>query len=418
MTTLLLLGTLALLIAIGVPIAFSVGLSAVSAIIFAGVSTLKIIPTQLYDGVARISLMAIPMFALMGEIMRRTSLGKQLINIGYALAGWVRGGLGMASIVTCMMFGTISGSSVACAAALGGMMIPQMEDRGYNKDFAGALMSSASSLSLIVPPSSLLIAYAVIAQVSVTDLFVAAIIPGAICSIALMVVCYVFALKLDLPTENSFSIKKVFISIKDGFGALLIPIVIFGGIFSGVFTPVEAAAISAIVAAISGRKEIKIRDIPDMLIRTAVTTSLTTFLVATSYILAYVFTYARIPNAITAAILGLTSSKVGIFLLINVLLLALGCVLHGTAIAVLVTPLALPLMVSLGMNPIHFGIVLCVAVAIGQQTPPVASVLIAICSLTGSTIQGLWPYLKWFIVSLIMALLMLTYFPVLSLCLL
>lgn len=415
MIALVLIGSLILFVALGVPVAFSIILSSLTGIVMSGVAQMSIVPIQMFDGVNSFTLMAIPMFALMGEIMAQTSLGTKLINIANALVGWIKGGLGMATVVVCMMFGTISGSAVAAAAALTGILIPEMGKRKYPTALSCSIMSSSSTLAIIIPPSSALILYGVAANVSISSLYKAAVIPGLLSGGLLMVVAYYFARKLDLPVENNFSIKRLLKSIIEGWGALLIPVIIFIGIFGGYATATEVAAISVIVALLAGWREIDMRKIPNMLVRTAVSTAVVTFMVAGSSALVTVMTYSRVPQAVTSFIISLTDSKVLILLMLNILLFILGMILHGNAILLLTVPLALPIMKELGVNPIHFGILMALNIGIGQQTPPVASVLLTVCSLAKIDIPAVWVYLKWFLLASIVGLLIITYIPWFSL---
>lgn len=417
MIAVLLVGALVLFVALGVPIAFSIVLSAAAGVLIGGISNLSAIPMQMYGGVNSFTLMAIPMFALMGEIMGQTSLGTKLINIASELVGWMKGGLAMATVVVCMMFGTISGSAVAAAAALTGILVPEMEKRKYPRELSVSIMSSASTLAIIIPPSSILILYGVAASVSIADLYLASIIPGVFCGLCLMVCAFVFAKKLDLPVENKFSLKRLLSAILHGWAALLIPIVIFGGIFGGIFTPTEAAAVSVVVALLGGIREIKLKMLPKMLIRTAMSTAIITFMVAGSASLVTIMTLSKAPQIITAFITSITTSKALILFFLCVLLFGLGMILHGNAIIMLVIPLALPVMKALGVNPIHFGILMCLGVGIGQQTPPVASVLLTTCSIANVTIPNVWKYLKWFLLTSIISWMFITYIPWFSNCL-
>lgn len=412
---LIIIGSIIFFVALGVPIAFSIVLAALSAIGLSGVAELSIVPTQMFGGVNSFTLMAIPMFALMGEIMSQTSLGTKLIDIANELVGWIKGGLGMATVVVCMFFGTISGSAVAAAAALTGILVPEMQKKSYPKALSVAVMSSASTLAIIVPPSTNLIIYGVAAGVSISSLYKAAIIPGLLSGGLLMIVAYIFAKKLDLPFENKFSIKSLGKAILRGWGALMIPIVIFGGIFGGIMTATEAAAVSVVVAIAASWRELDIKKIPKLLVRTAMSTSVVTFMMAGSAVLVTVMTYSRSPKVITDFILSLTDNKYLILLMINMLLFALGMILHGNAVQLLSIPLALPIMKALGVHPIHFGIILALSVGIGQQTPPVASVLLTACSIAKISIVEVWVYLKWFLLSAIIALLLITYIPEVSL---
>ena len=278
-------------------------------------------------------------------------------------------------------------------------------------------MSSASTLAIIIPPSSILIIYGVAAGVSISKLYLAAIVPGVLAGSLLMVVAYVFARKMNLPVENKFSIKRLGKALLSGWAALLIPLVIFVGIFGGFCTPTEAAAISVVVALLSGIKELKLKDLPKMLVRTATSTAIVTFMVAGSAALVAVMTISKVPQTITAFITSITTNKYLILLMLNALLFVLGMILHGNAIIMLVIPLALPIMTALGVDPIHFGILMCLNVGIGQQTPPVASVLLTTCSIARVTIPKVWFYLKWFLLSSIISLFLISYIPWFSLCL-
>lgn len=417
MTAVIIIAALVLFVALGVPIAFSIVLSGMAGILLGGSGNLMMICSQMFGGVNSFTLMAIPMFALMGEIMGHTSLGNKFINIASELVGWLKGGLAMATVVVCMMFGTISGSAVAAAAALTGVLVPEMEKRGYPKELSVSVMSSASTLAIIIPPSSILIIYGVAAGVSISKLYLAAIVPGVLAGSLLMVVAYVFARKMNLPVENKFSIKRLGMALLSGWAALLIPLVIFVGIFGGFCTPTEAAAISVVVALLSGIKELKLKDLPKMLVRTATSTAIVTFMVAGSAALVAVMTISKVPQTITAFITSITTNKYLILLMLNALLFVLGMILHGNAIIMLVIPLALPIMTALGVDPIHFGILMCLNVGIGQQTPPVASVLLTTCSIARVTIPKVWFYLKWFLLSSIISLFLISYIPWFSLCL-
>lgn len=309
MTALIIVIALVGFVALGVPIAFSIVLAALSGVVLGGTGNLSMIPSQMYGGVNSFTLMAIPMFALMGEIMGQTSLGNKLINIASEMVGWLKGGLAMATVVVCMMFGTISGSAVAAAAALTGVLVPEMEKRGYPKELSVAVMSSASTLAIIIPPSSILILYGVAAGVSISKLYLSAIIPGLVSGVFLMVVAYIFARKMNLPVENKFSIARLLKSIVKGWAALLIPVVIFVGIFGGFCTPTEAAAVSVVVAILGGCREIKLKNIPKMLVRTATSTAIVTFMVAGSAALVSVMTISKAPQTITAFITSITTNK-------------------------------------------------------------------------------------------------------------
>ncbi len=403
------------LVAINVPIAFTLLMAAVFGMAAKGYSSFNSVPIMLFDGANSFPLMAIPLFIMMGEIMNRTDLSARILNLANAMVGFIKGGLAMVSVVACMFFAELSGSAVAGAAALGSVLIPQMEKRGYPKDFAAAVVSSAATLAIIIPPSTSLILYGVIASVSIPKLFLAGFLPGILTAAGLMVVSYIIARKENYPVENHFSVKNLIIALKEGIWALLIPLIILGGIFLGIFTPTEAAAVAVVITMGLGWKKLKLADLPQIMAKTAKQTAVVTIIVATSTLLGWFFTSEQVPQQIAKLVTEITDNKYVVLLILNFMLLFLGCILHGSAAIVMTTPLMLPLITRLGIDPIHFGLIMTLNLGIGQQTPPVASVLLTTCAIAKLPIIEVWGKLKYFLLASLIVLLLVTYIPAISL---
>jgi len=320
------------LVLINVPIAFTLCIASILGFLMtSGTASLNTVPIILFDGVNSFPLMAVPLFILMGEIMNGTKLSRQIINLAVSMVGFIRGGLAMVTIVASMFFAELSGSAVAGAAALGSVLIPQMTEKGYPRDYAAAVLSSAATIAIIIPPSAPLILYGVITGQSISKLFIAGFIPGILCGLGLMVVAYILACKENLPRETSFSARNFLKALKEGYMALLIPVIVLGGIFTGIFTPTEAAAIACMVAFVAGIRDIKLKDLPRMLTKTAHQTAIVTLIVAGSAILAWFLTAEQIPQSIAAWVISLTQNKYVILIMLNVLLLFLGTILHSSA---------------------------------------------------------------------------------------
>ncbi len=347
--------------------------------------------------------------------MNRTDLSARIPQSVNAMVGFIKGGLAMVSVVACMFFAELSGSAVAGAAALGSVLIPQMEKRGYPKDFAAAVVSSAATLAIIIPPSTSLILYGVIASVSIPKLFLAGFLPGILTAAGLMVVSYIIARKENYPVENHFSVKNLIIALKEGIWALLIPLIILGGIFLGIFTPTEAAAVAVVITMGLGWKKLKLADLPQIMAKTAKQTAVVTIIVATSTLLGWFFTSEQVPQQIAKLVTEITDNKYVVLLILNFMLLFLGCILHGSAAIVMTTPLMLPLITRLGIDPIHFGLIMTLNLGIGQQTPPVASVLLTTCAIAKLPIIEVWGKLKYFLLASLIVLLLVTYIPAISL---
>lgn len=418
MSALLVLIAFLLLCCLDVPIAVALGIVALTATFLAGgESALLNAAVVMYEGAGKFPLIAIPLFVLAGALMNATSISRRLIGFCLALVGFIRGGLSMVSIVASMIFAEISGSSVADVAALGSILIPGMKQRRYPKEFAAAVMSSAASLAIIIPPSIPMILYAALADTSVIKLFLAGFVPGAIGGMMLMVTAYGFARRYNLPPENRLNWANIVTAFWDAKLALLLPIIILGGIFGGLVTATEGGALAVVASLAIG---FYYRELTWPVLRQAVYegvthTSVVMLLVATSALLGVYLTETQIPQRLTESVTTLTSNPYVVLAILNLVLFVLGFFLHGAAAIILVVPVVLPLIKAVGIDPIHFGIIVTLNIAVGQQTPPVASVLMVACSIAKSNIWETSKVNVWFIASLILVLLLVTYVPMVSL---
>ena len=407
------------LILIDVPIAVALGLVAVGGMVFeTGIRDLPNIPLTLHDGSTKFSLIAIPLFILAGAIMNATGISRRLIAFTSALIGFVRGGLAMVTIGASLFFAEISGSAVADVAALGSILIPAMKRSGYSSDFAAAVTSSASTLAVIIPPSIPMILYAVMAGASVVELFVAGIIPGIVGAGLMMLVAHRIAVKRGYPVEQEFLWSRVKSSFRDAAWAFLLPVIILGGIFSGWVTATEGAGLAVVAAiAIGGLvyRELDFMSLRQAVLDSGIQTAVVMLLVATSALLGEHLTAIQIPQTVAESLMGLTDSRWAILALLNVFFLVIGLFLHSSAAIILVVPIVMPLVQAAGIDPVHFGLIVTLNLGIGQQTPPVASVLVTACSIAKADIWDVSRVNVAFVGVLVLVLLMVTYVPAIPL---
>ncbi|MGI9501924.1 MAG: TRAP transporter large permease [Geminicoccaceae bacterium] len=409
------------LVLINVPIAVAIGVIATVAMVAkGGMDNLLSAATTMFDGATKFSLIAIPLFVLAGAIMNTSGISRRLIAFASALLGFVRGGLSMVNIGTSMFFAEISGSAVADVAAIGSILMPAMKRKGYPKEFAAAITSSSASLAIIIPPSIPMILYAVMSGSSVVQLFVAGIVPGIIGAIGLMAVSYWFAVRYNFPVEEVFNLRRVWETFKDAAWAFLLPIIILGGIFGGFVTATEGAGLAVVAALFIGTviyRELDLRHLHTALIDGAVQTAVVMLLVATSALLGRYLTESRLPQELALSIIEFTENRYLILAMLNVLFLILGCFLHGAAAIILVVPIVLPIVNAIGLDLVHFGLIVTLNLAIGQQTPPVASVLITACSIAKADVWDVTKVNVYFIAVLAAVLLLVTYVPIVPLAL-
>ncbi|HEX4233301.1 MAG TPA: TRAP transporter large permease [Caldimonas sp.] len=408
-------GVLALVL-INVPIAVSLGIVAVIAMVVShGIESLPNVAVVTYNGATNFPLLAIPLFILAGAIMNASGISRRLIAFASSLFGWIRGGLAQVSIGASLFFAEISGSAVADVAALGSILIPGMTSKGYPKAYAAASMSSAATLAVIIPPSIPMILYAVMAETSVVQLFVAGIVPGLIGAAGLMGVAYFLARRYDLPREAAFSLAAVWTTFRQALWAFLLPIIILGGIFGGVVTATEGAALAVLAALAIGLliyRELDLGQLRTAVIDGGVQTAIVMLLVATSALLGTYLSEIQAPQQLARMASELTSNKWLVLALLNVLFLFLGMFLHSAAAIILVVPVVMPLVRSVGIDPVHFGLIVTINLGIGQQTPPVASVLMVASSIAKASIWEVTRVNVWYIAILVAVLLLVTYVPV------
>ena len=415
MIVLLLFSVLIFLLFINIPIAISIAVATVVAMVAkTGPQYLVNTALAMYNGAKSFPLIAIPLFILAGAIMNSSGISRRLIAFASACVGFIKGGLSMVTIATSMFFAEISGSAVADASALGSILIPAMKNKGYSPAFAASVVSSASSLAIIIPPSIPMILYAVIAGCSVEQLFVAGFVPGFLGGFLMMAVSYIYAKRKNLPIEESFNIKNVKRTAKEAGLTFILPIIILGGIFGGFVTATEAAglAVFASLGIAYLYKEFNLKQFFDSTVEGGSQTATVMLLVASSMLLGEFLTMEQIPQKIASSLTTLTQNKYLILAILNVFLFIIGFFLHSAAAIILVVPVVMPLINSLGIDPVHFGIIVTLNLAIGQQTPPVASVLAVACSIAK---VDMWTASKVniiFISVLIFILLLCTYVPV------
>ncbi len=405
---------LLILIFINVPIAVALAVAAIFGLVMTeGAGSLVTVALDMYDGSTKFSLIAIPMFVLAGAIMNAGGITDRLINFVAALIGFVRGGLGMVNIGVSLFFAEISGSAVADVAALGSVMIPQMKKRGYSSPLAAAITSSSASLAIIIPPSIPMIVYGVSANASIEQLFVAGLVPGLIGAIGLMTVAYAFAVKYNLPTEEAFNTKRVKETFLDALPTFLLPVIILGGIFGGFVTATEAAGLAVVVALGLGiyYREVNLKRLKSAMIEGGMQTAVVMLLVAASVLMGGFLTRAQIPQDLAQSLMEMTSNKYIILFILNIFFLIIGFFLHSVAAIILVVPIVIPLIELAGIDPVHFGLIVTLNLAIGQQTPPVASVLITSCSIAKANIWDVSKVNVYFVAVLLVVLLLCTYVP-------
>ncbi|MDQ6679812.1 MAG: TRAP transporter large permease, partial [Pseudomonadota bacterium] len=416
MTMLLLFMAVLALVLINVPIAVSLGIVAIVAMLSShGLATLPNIALVTYNGATNFPLLAIPLFILAGAIMNASGISRRLIAFAASLFGWIRGGLAQVSIGASLFFAEISGSAVADVAALGSILIPGMTSKGYPKAYAAATLSSAATLAVIIPPSIPMILYAVMAETSVVQMFVGGIVPGLIGAAGLMGVAYWLARRYNLPREAAFSLAVVGSSFKNALWAFLLPVIILGGIFGGVVTATEGAALAVIAALAIGLfiyRELDLKQLKSAVIEGGVQTAIVMLLVATSALLGTYLTEIQAPQELAQMVAAFTSNKWVVLALLNVLFLFLGMFLHSAAAIILVVPIVMPLVRSVGIDPVHFGLIVTINLGIGQQTPPVASVLMVASSIAKASVWDVSKVNVWYIGVLVTVLLLVTYVPV------
>ena len=414
----IILGVIVLLTVINVPIGFALSIATILAILWTGAASLSVVPLNLFSGASSFPLLAIPLFILAGGLMETSGISQRLVNLANSMVGFIRGGLAMVTVVATMIQSEISGSSVADAAAIGKVVIPAMEKRGYPRALSAAIVSNAASAAILIPPSIPMIIYAWMAEVSIAKLFFAGFLPGIIACLSMMGLCYYYARKYNLPVEKKFSIREVGRSTVEAFWALLIPVVIWVGILGGIATATEVAALAVVAAALIGvliYRELSGKQTLRIFKESTSQTATVMLIVASSAVLGWFLTSEQVPQKFARMILETTDNKILILLFLNLFFFVAGMFLHSAAAIILIVPIVLPLVRQIGVDPIHFGIIVTINLGVGQQTPPVATVLFTTAAIARISFWEVfrvgWPF------TLVLALvtLLVTYVPWISL---
>ncbi|MBN8201844.1 TRAP transporter large permease [Bacillus sp. NTK034] len=417
----LLFGLLLVLFLINVPVAVALGLASMLVLMIQDNVPLMVIVQKMFTSTDSFTLMAVPFFILAGKLMESGGISKRLINFSSTLVGSLHGGLAMVSIVTCMFFAAISGSAAATTAAVGSILIPAMVKRGYDKSFSTAIQAAGGTIGVMIPPSVPLILFGVIAGASIGDLFIAGIMPGIFVGISLILVAYFISRKRGYGKEEKSSLKEVASAFKSAILAILMPVIILGGIYGGIFTPTEGSVVAVVYGLIVGLliyREIKWKDLPEIFISSAVTSSVILFIISCASIFGFLLTREQIPAQISEGMLGITTNSVMILIIINVILLIVGTFLETSAAIVIMAPILVPIASAAGMDLVHFGVIMVVNLAIGMITPPVGINLFVASNIAKIRLEHIVRAIMPFIIVLIIDVLILSFMPSISLFLL
>lgn len=405
----------------GVPVAYSIGISTTVTMLI-NINSLPAIITvaqRMTTGIDSFALLAIPFFVLAGELMKRGGIADRLIQFAKSLVGSLPGGLGYVNVIGAMLFGAVSGSAVAAASAIGSIMTEPMKKEGYDKPLSAAINIPASTTGLLIPPSNVLIVYALASggAASVAALFLAGYLPGILMGLGLMIVVAVTAAQLKLPKTKRSNTSEIFRYFQRSFFSLMLLVVVVGGIVIGFFTATEAAAIAVLYALILALvyKAITIHDLPDILLNSAKTTAVVMFLICTSMAMSWLFSFGGIPQSITSFMLESFSNPIVIFLVINFTLLIVGTFMDMTPAILIFTPIFLPVVTELGMHPVHFGIMMVLNLCIGLCTPPVGTILFVGSGVAGVSVSEVVKPLMPFLAVMVFVLILITYIPSISL---
>jgi len=406
--------TLLFLIFISTPIALTLAIAGGLGLYILSPDLLVTLPQKMFLGLNSFALLSIPLFIFAGSLMANGGIARRMVDVFNIFVGQFRGGLGMVTIISTMFFSGVSGSSSANTAAIGSVTLPEMKRNGYPVDFSTVLALSAGATSTLIPPSIDLIIMGVVANISIGGLFAAGFLPGALNAFALCALCYYFAKKLNIPTAPKMTFQKKVQVFKDGILAVIMPLIILGGILSGVFTPTEASAVAVVYGFIVSffiYKEITLKDIPKILLHTCKLSGQVLICLSATGVLSFVLAYDQIPQKIADFIIMYTDNWIVFVLFVNILFLFLGMIMDALPAIIILLPILVRAGVSLGMEPIHIAILIESNVAIGMITPPVGMCLFVGCSLSNIPIESVIKQLLPFLVWLVITLLIISYFP-------
>jgi C4-dicarboxylate transporter, DctM subunit len=409
-----LLGSFLLLTALGVPVAFTLCLSVAIVLVFFMDMPLVMISQIMYSGIDSFSFMAVPFFMLAGAFMSAGGVTSRLVSFSQSLVGSFTGGLAQTVSVSGCFFAAISGSSAATTAALGTTMINEMEKKGYSREWATGIVASSGVVGIVIPPSITMVVYGVIADCSIGDMFVGGFVPGIMMGISMMIVSWYLAKKRGIPSEGSFSFVGVLKAFKDSFFALMTPVIIIGGIYGGIFTPTEAAAVAAVYGIFVGLfiyKELKFKDFPKIIFQAVIGTTMIMFLVGAANVFGWLLTNLQVPHKLGEFVVSITTSPIMFLMAMNILLLIAGTMVNASAAVVILTPIFLPVAKTLGIDPLFFGVLMVVNLAIGCITPPVGLDLFVASAISKVPIEKVVTASLPYLYALLVTLVILTIFP-------
>lgn len=421
MSIFILFATFALLVFFSVPIAIALGVATLLTIVSTGTLSVDFLVSTLITSVDSFPIMAVPFFILAGDIMGSGGISQRLVNFANSLVKNITGGFAIASIITCMFFAAISGSGPATVAAVGGIMIPAMIKYGYDKAFATAVVTAAGAIGVMIPPSIPMVMYGVSASTSIGDLFIAGIVPGVLVALCLMVYAYYYAKKNGYKgSDEPFSLGEVWQQFKHAQLALLIPVIILGGIYGGIFTPTEASVVAVVyglIVSLFVYKEIGVKDLPQIFTKSVITSVIVLIIVGTATAFGKYLALEQIPNQIANAMLAFSESKVVFVLLMVALLLVVGCFMETVAAIIILTPILVPVATLFGFDAVHIGIIMVVTLAIGFITPPLGLNLFVGSSVSGVSVEKLSKAIIPFFIAMLIALAFVVFIPQLALAL-
>ncbi|MDR1520382.1 MAG: TRAP transporter large permease [Planctomycetota bacterium] len=412
--TLLLVGMFLGLVFLRVPMVFAIGAATLATALYLGIP-LMMMTQNIMKGINVYTLLAVPFFILAGEIMGAGGISRRLIDLSSALVGWIRGGLAMVNIVASIFFGGISGSSSADTASIGPIMIPMMEKHGYDRDFSTCVTMASSVQGILIPPSQNMVIFSLAAGgVSIGKLFMGGLVPGLLLALALMILSYGYSIKRNYPVSEAFSLATAWRTFKEAIWGLITVLIVVVGVISGIFTTTESAAMAVIWAVFVTflvYREIPLSELTDILGRTVHTISTIIILVGMSTGLGWILTYLRIPQKVSLAVFSLTGNHFLILIMLNILLLILGCLVDMASLILITTPILLPIVTNLGMDPVHFGVLMVFNLGIGLLTPPVGTTLFIGCSISKLPMEHLSRSMVPFYITMAVCLMFITFVP-------
>ena len=413
-----LFGTFFILLILNIPIAVSLGLSTIISLVLNDFP-LSMFPSMMYASIGKFTLLAVPFFILAGIIMEYAGISKRLIKLANVTVGHLKGGLALVTVIVSVFFAAISGSGPATVAALGTILIPAMVTAGYDKGMASALVASSGGIGIIIPPSIAFVVFGVLAEVSIGKLFIAGIIPGLLVGLALVLASlYSLRKNKNLVKMEKSSGKEVWDAFKDAFWGLMTPVIILGGIYGGFMTPTEAAGVAVVYGLFVGLfiyKEIKLDKLGELFVKASISSATVMFIVANASVFAWLLTTGRIASEMAAGLLGITTSKIGILLIMNLIFLVAGCFIDAISAFYILVPIMLPIVNEIGMDPVLFGVFMTVNLAIGLATPPVGINLYVACNIAKIPLKEISYKVLPFILAMLIALMMITFIPQITL---